>query len=309
MPFRNWLSYAAIAGLIVVVCLGSYLSPRITGFIPRQGDGIANVQNAASQQQDTNQTPQNKKSPPTAEYKDPCSDGEKSDLCAQLRMADAAEFQSGLNVAGVLLLTLSLFFTAWAAVEASKGASAAERGVEISQASVVASERPWLTVEATIASSLRFINGQGLISVDFTIQNLGKTPAVEVLVYAKIVPWYFDAFDSLRREFAETLEQRRKGPAKLGRVVFPSQPINFPHHLNIWPKQIAQITKEGKNPLIAPDILGCVAYVNPATNEQHETGFVFHLRGSKHGGNSIDTREAQTDELILLRAIVGGYVT
>lgn len=133
MPRSDWPSYAAIAGFIIIVCLGSYLSPWITGLIPGGVYSVANTQNTSNLEQDTQKTTtQNKKSPSTAEYKDPCTDGEKGDLCAQLRMAAAAELQSQLNFAGVVLLAVTLLFTGWAAVAASQAANAAKDAVEMS---------------------------------------------------------------------------------------------------------------------------------------------------------------------------------
>jgi hypothetical protein len=120
MPRSDWLSYAAIAGLITVVCLISYFSPWVASAVSHnEMDGVTGIQHAERQYQASKQlATANEKQPPTAGYQPDCSKPENGDLCAQLRMASAAEVQSWLNEFGIFLLTATLLFTAAAAIAA-----------------------------------------------------------------------------------------------------------------------------------------------------------------------------------------------
>jgi len=120
MPRSDWLSYAAIAGLIIIVCLSSYLSPWIASSVSHDDVyGVTNIQNAEHQQQTSKKpTTTNEKQPQTAEYQPDCNNPKNGDLCAQLRMASAAEVQSWLNELGIILLVATLCFTAAAAIAA-----------------------------------------------------------------------------------------------------------------------------------------------------------------------------------------------
>lgn len=116
MSKRDWLSYAAIGGYIAFVCLGSYFSPQIAELFNSHSEMQAEGSGGQDSQIQELQAPiiqNNRASSP--QYEPDCSERANADLCAQWRMAKAAEDQTSLNHYGFILLAATLFTTGLAA--------------------------------------------------------------------------------------------------------------------------------------------------------------------------------------------------
>ena len=105
MSRTNWRPYVAIGGVIATFCFASYLAPMVARLADSQTN-VATPRTAASQASDLAAQPQNQ-----MEYQPDCSKRSDADLCAQLRMAQAADSQSALNLLGVGLLGATLLAT------------------------------------------------------------------------------------------------------------------------------------------------------------------------------------------------------
>jgi hypothetical protein len=245
-------------------------------------------------------------------------DSEEADLCAQREMAVAARdlydiswWQLLVSAVGLGAIVVSLKLTRDAAVAATKSA-------EIAQSTFVASERPWIKVQAKIAGPLIFKDSghgeiQGEINVEFCVSNIGKSPALRVQTFSKIQATPFNPFGNLRDEFENELDETIEGV--LGATVFPGDTDCEYHGLIISSQEIRDakcifgIAENRK--IVAPDILVCVNYINPLTDQFHETGVVLHVRQIVGDTNAIDlsVSHVPADNLKLRTAIVGGYVT
>lgn len=269
------------------------------------------------------------------EYYTPCRqkhDDRQSDLCAQWKAADAARDSADwtkislwVSGAGTVIAFFTLCAAAAAAIFAKHasdhtrdGASQARRSADSAEESLIAAERPWIKVDAKIGKNINFPldgNGkkQGSVSVDFTLTNFGKSPALNTLIYAKIWPNRWGVTQDLKMEFAGHLSARKEWP-KIGFTIFPGDPRTFTHHLTVSPDDIertrASYRALGAENFIAPDILCCVVYVNPRTNADHETGMVFLIHRDGAGTNLLNINETtRSEEIRVESAIVGGYVT
>jgi hypothetical protein len=130
-------------------------------------------------QQQTNDTTYTgapfKKKPPAHEYEPDCSERQNADLCAQRRMAKAAEDQTTINVVNAVLLFGTLAFTGFAAWAAYQAAKHTARSADV-QTRI---EQPFLFVESLDA----WIDAPGfdpprMRQIKLLSRNVGKGPGI-----------------------------------------------------------------------------------------------------------------------------------
>jgi hypothetical protein len=176
MSVGYWRAYAAIVGLTLGVCVISVASPWITSIVHRYANSIGERQGASEQKQ------QAQKSQSEDGTERPIAAGKQSlcdDICAQRRMADAAERQIWLSLLGVVLVGGSLFFTAWASIAAGQAAAAAKESVALTQDTATRQLRAYVTLTGGGAELVN-IRDQGFgLRVQITLRNSGQTPAYE----------------------------------------------------------------------------------------------------------------------------------
>lgn len=186
MSRSNWLHIVAFGGCLAAAVVLSC-----------EGHAQQNNTEAAQQTKQQEKAPNQLRSAPVPEspkadastdqqkpkasvYKSDCGDTpdhDEADLCEQRRMAKAAEdavwwaaFQSKLGVLGFAAVILSLIFTGWAAVAASRAAKAAEE-------SLTKVQRPYIFIFGVRECRASF-NKEYDGFVPYTVANYGQTPAV-----------------------------------------------------------------------------------------------------------------------------------
>jgi hypothetical protein len=93
-----------------------------------------------------------------------------------------ANYTLGLFVAtGILCLV-----TAWLGALAWRQSIDTRRSIKIAEDTLIASNRPWLQLDARISSDLTFENGEGRISFLIEVLNHGKAPAVGMSISAGV---------------------------------------------------------------------------------------------------------------------------
>lgn len=336
------LRFIALVGLAVLNPIGEYSSaqtgPANSQSKPRQATDpvdLKPIQDAIDRLAGSVKTQQDQKN---AE-----ADKERADrdLKAQEDMAKWASYLFWATVAsliltlgGLLLIWRTLVHTKIAAdasakmvfeaekttAAAIKGAEAAERSAADAREQLITSRRPWLSVTAEIAGDLQFLldgagEVQGLVDIEFKINNFGNSPAIATLIYARIQPWPVDAFVGLRSNFVESLHNRKDCPT-LGYNVVPGGTKWQTHSLPIFPRDIekglAIYNLPGFPRGICTQVLVCVAYDDPATKTTHETGAVFNLGKVFTPAGTIisaDLGVIEKGDLELRESIVGAYVT
>ena len=180
MTFSDWRSYAAIAGLIVGVCAVSVASPWIASAVHRYSGGVADGQSATPQKQQAGgATVAHKVEPSNAADQERGDKAECDDLCAQRRMAVAAERQIGLSLLGVVLLAASLFFTGWAAFAASRAALHGRRSADVAEKAMRGLERQYI-IPGEVSKLVGVNRSADVVNfcVKCSIGNYGRTPAI-----------------------------------------------------------------------------------------------------------------------------------
>lgn len=164
-----WVGIVIVGMLVISGYLGQHRTNPTLGTVQAQNQS----KQAQAQQPDTGNEGQRatkENQIPAAEYEPDCSDSKNADLCAQRRMAKAAEEQIGLNWVGIILLGFTLGFTAWAAFSARDAARYAARAVDVH----VRVEQPILVVDKMTTR----IDPPVWQEINFSYQNLGRSPAI-----------------------------------------------------------------------------------------------------------------------------------
>lgn len=107
-----------------------------------------------------------------------------ADLCQQWRSAEAAKQQLywsrnqfWIGVASTAGLILTLAFTGWAALAASRAAKAADKAVEVAEGTAKHQLRAYLSMSPKLAGG--FLEGE-VVRIEFSPNNHGQTPAHSV---------------------------------------------------------------------------------------------------------------------------------
>jgi hypothetical protein len=94
----------------------------------------------------------------------------------------------------------------------------------VSREAYIASERPWVSVDAAIGTDL-FEKSHGIeFGVNFTVKNHGKSPAIDVYILYKVVTLKIgvDQFGGTRQKNTELGIQTKVG-RDMGIQLFPSE--------------------------------------------------------------------------------------
>jgi hypothetical protein len=141
---------------------------------PKKAGDAKDKQGSASAPSEAPPTIDAKKQP--REYEPDCSKSEHADLCAQRRMAKAAEEQTGLNLIGLGLLFFTLCATIAAALYAGQAAGAAHKTVQVMEVTAKRQLRAYVNYNG--GSVINFDGASPLVQV--VIRNFGQTPAYNV---------------------------------------------------------------------------------------------------------------------------------
>lgn len=118
-----WLALAGV--LLLAISMPDRGVTMLSQLETKRESQNARQQRATTEPDGATTSPKNQLS--AREYEPDCGDPNKADLCAQLRMARAAEDQIGLNWLGIALLFGTLLFTGSAAVSARSAAESAHQ--------------------------------------------------------------------------------------------------------------------------------------------------------------------------------------
>jgi hypothetical protein len=170
MSSRHWLYVLALGGCLVAS--GTALS--------QDGDAQSAPPPTTTEQPQAKPAPT--PTPPVGQQIAPqekglCDTAEQrwTDLCQQSRMATAAERQVNWTKWSVIATSIAIFFTAWAALAASKAAAAADRAVEISADTAKRQLRAYVAIRN---ATHKKIGADNLI--DIALSNGGQTAAYNV---------------------------------------------------------------------------------------------------------------------------------
>lgn len=199
MPRSSRLPYVALRGCLIVGSLLGALSAVLA-----QEAEKPSVPNAQSQQAQPDQAepletpaagpPEQKEAPPPLEQsqaRDPDYYAVE-DLDAQRRMAVGAErlveftwWQTVIIAVEAALLVCVLFFTAWAALAATRAARAADKAVELTAETAERQLRAYVHPSKSVVE----LGEDGTVAFSVHIENSGQTPAYQMSPWTQITVW------------------------------------------------------------------------------------------------------------------------
>lgn len=168
---------------------------------------------------------------------------------------------------------------------ARRSADAATQSANISQKTLIATQRAWISVEATIGSPLVFDERGASTTIHFRVKNVGNTPATHIMprVWLGVLK---EGGPFAPEEQTRRCNEVRQGAPALGFTLFPGQ--SFPetqgfasagYGVNIKREEIEKgLLASFDKRRISLFIVGCVDYTFPSDPEHHhQTGFIFDL--------------------------------
>lgn len=227
-------------------------------------------------------------------------------------------YKDQINAASTLVIALFTvilgIFTIFLTGHTRNAAIAARDAANIANRTLVASNRPWVRVEAEIRDDgLVYKEDACFITLIISLKNVGKSPALGVWVNAEM----YNASGRKRDHLAEQQRVSREGQIftalRWGQSIFPDQTIKHPVAVSISAAEVQRLKSSGGH--LWPVIVGCVEYRSPVDDDPHQTGFILMPR-EKDPTNprrvlTIDPAKGNiaSDNLILMRTLSGGHAT
>lgn len=97
---------------------------------------------------------------------------------------------------------ISLIFSGWAALAASRAAGAANRQAALTSKQLISDQRAWLSLDLEVDGDLEFYETGASCNINVIVTNCGKTPALESVTTVKLtakldgIPTYIRQFSS-----------------------------------------------------------------------------------------------------------------
>ena len=204
------------------------------------------------------------------------------------------------------------------AIAARRAANAARNQVNIAEQSLVAGQRPWISIDIRINGDLIFdANGNARVHLLFILKNIGRSPATNV----RINPYTFlhspKRLDVLAeyQNFCAITQMRPDN--MMTYTLFPEETKQIPRFETISSDQIIEACQAWKETtsqdwkFIAPNIVGCVSYKIAFDDKQHHTGFITELRrrrradypsGIEAGMFSLDEAKVAAADVLLFHS-------
>lgn len=198
----------------------------------------------------------------------------------------------------------------------AKALAASTKAMNLANREFEATHRPWISIKSMApVSSFVIDDGGAHVAIEFVLENVGKSPAVNVTVSAEMRPVIGLGFGV--KEQNDICERERSNPPEIGpfgHTLFPGQTFTIKVRMTIPPEDIDRLrTERGPRPkLFGPFIVGCVGYKFTFAEGHHQTGFISHLRRSDPESNSgrlfvAEDGHIPSLELILSPSYVGSF--
>jgi hypothetical protein len=160
-------------------------------------------------------------------------------------------------------------------------AEAAKVTAETGRKELELSERPWVSVDVSIAKPLVFDPQGGTISLRWVLKNVGHSPAAGTAVVAKLRFWNPPTIDLDKEQKAlcgpiHDLPDLPGVSRTMGDTLFPTDQETKTRQLSFDTKDVELGIVRTKNakPVIIPAIVGCVDYQFEFAPGHHQTGFI-----------------------------------
>lgn len=189
--------------------------------------------------------------------------------------------------------------------EAILAANAATRSAATAERTLVATQRPWVDIEISVASDLIYDAAGATITFSYVLRNHGNTPATNVVLQPRfflhdfgevsedataftiVRPPTDPAAELLKLCKAETIssESAAKAGWLMGHTIFPTNTAPDAMRLTIPRQAIGEAVAQSAHGLVLPYLLTCVVYRFPFDAASRFTGEAFIL--ARRDGQSI----------------------
>lgn len=177
-----------------------------------------------------------------------------------------------------------------------ESAKLAAEANQITRDAYIASERPWVSVDATVNTDLVRKDGGVEFGILFRVQNHGNSPAVNVRVCYEVVALRVapDPFGGVRQRIEKLRNMHEMGNF-MGIQLFPSETreIQWKSPLTKQEIEAAKTSNSRHGYLPAFYVIGSVFYQSPFGDETFQTGFNYYvLDKSIPGGGDLPDFDA-----------------
>lgn len=172
--------------------------------------------------------------------------------------------------------------------QSSKAADAATEANKLSHTSLIASERPWVSIVVTPCTNLEWQDGDISFSVNFALRNTGKTPATFAFVHPQLL-MVLD--DQCVAEKQAKIVEMATAPASMilgqGLPLFPRGVANQKAIFSVSKEIIAEgfnrmkAVSETEPTSVPLCLFGCVVYKAPIDDSIHKTAFCLDIMEAK----------------------------
>lgn len=238
------------------------------------------------------------------------------DLEAQQEMAEWSALMAAASLISAIVTAGSLILLWRTLMSAQETYRETKRQADIAEAALQEANRPWLSVQPSLAGDLRWLDDKKVwrINIDFVMKNYGGSPAINVEVEYDIVLIHKEV-ETLKAVVAKA--SSRVAREVLGHQVFPNEKfiwsvdtpissellVSFARSFNVEPKDFPAVFS----------LVGCVVYNSVAGRQNKTTDFMVQFgrtdparptwMGVKMG------ESVPCDRLILTRSFAGGRAT
>jgi hypothetical protein len=188
--------------------------------------------------------------------------------------------------------------------------------VRLAREEFTATHRPWVSIKSmTAVSPLVIDEGGAHVTIQFILENVGGSPAVNVTVASEMGPNVGADFGV--KEQRDLCQRERDGSPEIGpfgHTLFPDQTFTIDVPVYIPPETMDALRPEkgSRLKLFGPFIVGCVSYKFTFVEGYHQTGFILALR--RRDPNSpagrifpVEDGEIPMADLILTPSYVGSF--
>jgi hypothetical protein len=188
---------------------------------------------------------------------------------------------------------------------------------KIAEESLVATQRPWVSVKLAIGPRGLFFDPNGAnLDLIFSLKNTGPTPAVNVRIVgsSRIDVGHLgpkDRISELEKMCADATRQP-PNPKMSAQTIFPGETLDLNITYSFANKELLDLVTEESHGFILPVVIGCIDYFFTfGEPKHHQSRFVYDLDCPIPGSGGsraikVSDGDKSTDLLRLTRWFQGG---
>lgn len=287
---RDWLPYAAIGGVTVVIVMIAALNSwrfltdyKFEHEQQRQDAPADENKDTSEKRQSTCIDVAKRTTFPCVTYSPDSKSGDKYteyDLRAQQEMAEWAFAMAAISFLGVVITTAATIYVALTfhqtqalVGEAQKTTAATERALEIS-------ERPWLSVEPVLTTLVpKFVSGFSYLEYSLVMKNAGSSPAVNIEVWPLVCYSDNRALDSLDKLISDFLyDAEEPDCAGSAKPVFPSEEATAKRWIDLHQSGFNSIVKDSGTSPNGFTVVGLVVYGSVFGTKRYTSPYMLDIQ-------------------------------